>query len=90
MDDDPEQPVLEEVTLTLYLNTTVQINGFDFIKPGVSVKHKFRGKDRPTDDQLIDSFEWMLSKAIIPVMEEMLVMTNEKVTEARRRGFPSG
>jgi hypothetical protein len=81
-------PVLDEVTLTLHLNTTVQINGMDFIKPGCSISHKFRGKDRPSDQQLIDSFEWMLSKAIMPVMEEMLVLSNEKVAEARRHGFP--
>jgi hypothetical protein len=85
MADDPDARVTG-TRLTLNLNATVSISTGadwnDWVKPGVAFSISFDGI--PSEDQLRASTEFIGSQILSPVLEDVIVLSQQKLEEARR------
>jgi len=81
-----EDARVERTKLTISLGATVSVStGGDFqdwIKPGVAFSISFDGI--PSEDQLRASTEFIGSQILSPVLEDVIVLSQQKLEEARR------
>jgi hypothetical protein len=97
MGGDEQQPSarLETFELRLRMDATLTINGQEqWLKPGTETGMRWKGyqwNDQwvdplPTEDQISAAFQIMQQKILAPVLDEMIMISQRVITEARRSG----
>jgi len=84
MADEAAQVVKTKLTINLGATVAVSTGGDfqDWIKPGVAFSISFDGI--PSEEQLRASTEFIGSQILSPVLEDVIVLSQQKLEEARR------
>ncbi len=85
MADEPAQ--IEKTKLTVSMGASVAVTtGTDYqdwIKPSVSFSLNFNGI--PSEEQVRDSTTFIQTQILAPVLEDIIVLSQQKLEEARRK-----
>lgn len=78
----PKKTEVESFSLTLNLNATVEVNGTDWIKPGVSGGMKW--KSIPSPEEIKMAAKYIQGSLMEPLLGEILDMVAKQQIEKRR------
>lgn len=88
--NDAELPTeIESVELKLKMDATITVTGVgaqptEWLKPGAEASIRWRGQ--PNQEELVAGYLYLHTKALAPMLEDVIKELRERMVEARRHG----
>ena len=81
--DDIATSPIEFFEIRMKLDTTLTVNGDNWMKPGIEGAIRF--KRLPSEEQLRDATTYIQFAVIDPAIQQMIELLSQQLAEARRR-----
>lgn len=89
MNEDELPTEIESVELRLRMDATLTVAGVgsqptEWLKPGAEASIRWRGQ--PSEEELVAGYLFMQTKALAPMLEDVITELRQRMVEARRHG----